>query len=72
VPGFERDIKPLFRDSDRAAMDFVLDLWDYEQVKADAALVLERVEDGSMPCDEPWPPEQVDLLRGWVDDGCPP
>lgn len=53
-------------------MEFVLDLWDYEQVKADAALVLERVEDGSMPCDEPWPPEQVEVLRRWVDDGCPP
>jgi len=30
---FEQDIKPLFRESDRRAMDFAFDLWDYQDVQ---------------------------------------
>jgi len=29
VPSFARDIQPLFRESDRASMEFAFDLWDY-------------------------------------------
>ncbi len=28
APSFARDIKPLFRERDREAMDFAFDLWD--------------------------------------------
>lgn len=71
TPGFERDIKPLFREDDREAMDFVFDLWDYNDVRNQAENILERLEDGSMPCDSEWPPEQIDLFRRWIDAGMP-
>ncbi len=70
--GYETDIKPLFREEDRAAMDFIFDLWSYDDVKSDAAIILERLEDGTMPCDDPWPPEQVETFRAWVAEDCPP
>jgi hypothetical protein len=71
TPGFERDIKPLFREDDREAMNFVFDLWDYNDVRNQAENILERLEDGSMPCDGEWPPEQIDLFRRWIDAGMP-
>ena len=70
--GFAADVKPLFREDDRAAMDFAFDLWSYEDAKANAALILERIEDGTMPCDEPWDEEKLQKLRNWIADGCPP
>jgi hypothetical protein len=71
VPGFAQDIKPLFREEDREAMDFAFDLWDYDDVRDQAKDILERLEDGSMPCDGEWPPEQIDLFRQWIDAGMP-
>lgn len=69
VPGFARDIQPLFREDDRFAMDFAFDLWDYQDVCTHAENILERIEDGSMPCDREWTPEQIDLLRRWIATG---
>ena len=69
---YEDDVKELFRPKDRAQMEWAFDLWRYEDVRDNAAGILERIEDGSMPCDEPWPPEQVDRLRGWIDGGMAP
>jgi hypothetical protein len=71
APGFERDIKPLFREDDKDAMDFVFDLWDYNDVRTHAESILERLEDGTMPCDGEWPPEQVELFRRWIEAGTP-
>ena len=53
-------------------MDFAFDLWFYEDVRANATLILERLEDGTMPCDEPWPEAQVQILRDWLEQGSPP
>jgi hypothetical protein len=53
-------------------MDFAFDLWSYDDVKANATLILERVEDGTMPCDETWSEEKVEVLRSWIAEGCPP
>jgi hypothetical protein len=72
VISFESDIKPLFRDEDRAAMDYIFDLWDYEEVKSEAHNILERVEDGTMPCDEAWAEDRVRLFRDWMAGGCQP
>ena len=69
---FETDIKPMFREEDRDAMDFIFDLWNYDDVKANAELIYERIEDGSMPCDREWSPEQLATLRQWIDAGCNP
>jgi hypothetical protein len=52
-------------------MLFVLDLWCYEDVRDDAENVLDRIDDGTMPCDEPWDAERIALMRRWIDDGCP-
>lgn len=69
---FETDIKPLFREEDRDAMDFVFDLWKYDNVKENAGLILERIQDGSMPCDLEWTPEQIATLQQWIDAGAQP
>jgi hypothetical protein len=71
TPGFAQNIKPLFREEDRDAMDYVFDLWDYNDVSANAESIFERLDDSSMPCDEPWPAEQIDLFRRWIDAGMP-
>jgi hypothetical protein len=68
---FETDIKPLFRDRDRASMRGSFDLWSYDDVVANGEAIAERLTDGSMPCDGAWPAEQVDLFRRWLDDGAP-
>jgi hypothetical protein len=52
---FERDVKPLLRERDRGSMldvaDF--DLWAREDVVEHSRAILGRLEDGSMPCDQP-------------------
>lgn len=68
---FERDIRPLFRDMDREAMEGSFDLWDHGDVSENADAILAAVEEGGMPCDEPWPPERVELFRSWVAAGLP-
>ena len=37
---FAADIKPLFREGDRAAMKFAFDLWDHDDVAAHADAIL--------------------------------
>lgn len=69
VPGFAADIAPLFRQLDIDSMQDSFDLASFADVRANAQAILAAVTDGFMPCDEPWPPERVDLFRRWVDDG---
>ena len=71
APSFATDIKPLFRESDRTAMLSAFDLWSFDDVTSNSDRILGAVESGSMPCDGPWPEEQVDLLRRWIDGGTP-
>ena len=70
--GFATDIKPLFREQDREAMDWAFDLWSYDDVKVNAELILERIVDESMPCDDPWDQSRIQTLRRWVSEGYPP
>ena len=71
---FATDIRPLFRDSpDVDAMkSFGLDLSSYDDVRAQAEAIYSRLEDGSMPCDEAWPKEQIAKFKQWMDDGMAP
>lgn len=69
--GFERNIRPLFRDKDVQSMSSAFDLSSYDDVRANADRILAAVANGSMPCDGPWPAERVQLFHGWVDAGCP-
>jgi hypothetical protein len=68
---YEDDIKPLFRDKDRERMEFAFDLWKYDDVKDNAAAILERLSDGDMPCDGAWPDDQVAVFKRWVEAGTP-
>ena len=68
-PSFEADLKPLFRELDQESMSFAFDLWSYDDVKSNAEEIHARLRDGVMPCDGPWPPEQVELFERWVDSG---
>jgi hypothetical protein len=68
---FEEDIRPLFRTEDIEAMAFAFDLSSYEDVCEHAEEIYERLADGTMPCDAPWPEEHVELFRAWIDEGMP-
>lgn len=68
---FATDIRPLFRPDDADAMSWAFDLDSYEDVKEHAEAIYERLEDGSMPCDGEWPPEQIERFRAWIAAGTP-
>lgn len=68
---FERDIKPLFRERDRGSMKFFIDLWSYDDVARESDAILDRLRDGSMPCDGAWDDERISLFQTWVDQGKP-
>ena len=70
-PSFEQDIKPLFRERDRGSMLSHFDLWSYDDVAGSSDAILERLRDGSMPCDGAWPDEQIDRFEAWVAAGKP-
>jgi hypothetical protein len=72
MPSFEKDIKPLFREFDREQMEFAFDLWNYDDVKERSEDILERLEEGDMPCDDPWPEERIEVFRGWIEEGMAP
>jgi CDGSH-type Zn-finger protein/truncated hemoglobin YjbI len=69
--GFTEHIKGLFRQGDRQSMRFAFDLWEYGDVSANATAILERLRNGSMPCDGPWPAEKTDVFQRWVDAAMP-
>ena len=71
---FADDIRPLFRDSlDIDSMkEDGLDLSSYEDVRAQAGAIYARLEDGSMPCDGPWPEGQIELFKQWMKKGMAP
>jgi hypothetical protein len=69
---FERDVKPLFRESDRAAMSKAFDLWSATDVAAHGDAIVARLREGSMPCDGPWPAEHVDVVSNWLAGGAQP
>ena len=66
---FARDIKPLFRERDRQSMKFAFDLWSYADVKEHSGGILQRLQDGSMPCDGAWTQEKVEAFRRWTETG---
>lgn len=70
---FATNIRPLFRASDIDSMkDFGIDLSSYEDVKRKAKAIYARLEDGTMPCDEPWPVEHLQLFKQWMEEGMAP
>lgn len=53
-------------------MTFAFDLGAYDDVSEHADHILERLREGTMPCDGPWPSEHVDLFERWVRGGKQP
>jgi hypothetical protein len=70
--GYEQHVQTMFRHRDRQSMKFAFDLWSYDDVKANAHAILERLANGSMPCDGAWPQQQVDAFSRWVNSGMRP
>lgn len=68
---FERDIRPLFRPQDIEEMSWAFDLSSYEDVSEHAEEIEERLANGTMPCDGPWPEENVERFRQWIAAGKP-
>ena len=66
---FSLHIKPLFRPMDRQSMKWAFDLWSYQDVKSHAAGILQRLQNGSMPCDGAWSHEKVETFQRWVESG---
>lgn len=66
---FEQDIKPLFRPEDQESMAWAFDLWSYDEVREHAATILDRLREGTMPCDGEWPDEQVQRFERWIATG---
>lgn len=71
---FAADIRPLFRDEPdvESMLAMGLDLSAYAHVKAKAKAILARLEEGTMPCDGPWPPERIALFKQWMAEGMQP
>jgi hypothetical protein len=74
---FDKDIKPLITEVDRNHMLFMFDLWSYNDVKDNADDIYDSVSNGRMPPpppqgDGPWPKNNVDLFKQWIDGGCKP
>jgi hypothetical protein len=69
---FATDIKSLFRERDQESMLRHFDLWSYDDVRAHASDILDRVRNGTMPCDGAWPAERVQAFGAWVDSGMAP
>ncbi len=66
---FAKHVKPLFRQRDRQSMKFAFDLWSLDDVAPRADDILERLRNGSMPCDGPWPEEKVQVFQRWIESG---
>lgn len=47
------------------------DLWVRDDVAEHSQAILERLENGSMPCDQSWPAERIAVFRRWMDAGMP-
>ena len=68
---FAADIRPLFRDSDVAAMSAMFDLSSYDDVRSNADAIYQAVSTGAMPCDGAWPDDKVTTFKAWLDAGTP-
>jgi CDGSH-type Zn-finger protein/truncated hemoglobin YjbI len=69
---FATNIRPLFREKDQKSMSFAFDLWSYDDVRANAAAILDKLREGAMPCDGAWPADRVELFSRWTETGMLP
>ena len=67
----ERMPMPRWDWNTAAGRQFAFDLWSYDDVGQHAAAILERLRNGTMPCDGAWPKERIDAFTRWIDTGAP-
>jgi CDGSH-type Zn-finger protein len=70
--GFEAHIRPLFREHDRTSMRFAFDLWSRDDVRQHATEILQRLREGTMPCDGAWPQSWTEVFGRWAESGFQP
>jgi len=77
---FQTDIRPLFTERDIQAMRKAFNLASYDDVKAHAAVIYDRIRGiggAVMPPppprgEGPWPQSQIELFGKWMADGYQP
>jgi hypothetical protein len=77
---FQDDIRPLFTDRDIHAMSKAFNLASYDDVKARAAIIYDRIRGiggAVMPPppprgEGPWPQAYIELFARWIADGYQP
>ena len=77
---FQKDIRPLFTERDIQGMIKGFNLASYDEVKAHAAAIYDRIRGiggAVMPPppprgEGPWPQSRIELFAKWMADGCPP
>ena len=77
---FQKDILPLFTQRDIQAMSKAFNLASYDDVKANAAIIYDRIRSiggAVMPPppprgEGPWPQARIELFARWMGDDCPP
>ncbi|MFY9732491.1 MAG: hypothetical protein WB723_12320 [Candidatus Acidiferrales bacterium] len=77
---FGADILPLFTERDIQGMIKGFNLASYDEVKAHASAIYDRIRGiggAVMPPpppkgEGPWPQSRIDLFAKWIADGCPP
>jgi hypothetical protein len=80
LTSFEADIRPLFTERDIRGMSKAFNLASYDDVKAHAAAIYDRIRGiggAVMPPppprgERPWPQIHIDLFAKWLSDGCRP
>jgi hypothetical protein len=77
---FQSDIRPLFTERDIQGMIKGFNLASYDEVKAHAAAIYDRIRGiggALMPPppprgEGPWPQSRIELFAKWIADGCQP
>jgi hypothetical protein len=80
VISFQTHIRPLFTDRDIQAMSKAFNLASYDNVRAHAAVIYDRIRGKGgavMPPppprgEGPWPQAQIQLFAQWMADGYQP
>jgi hypothetical protein len=80
LTSFETDIRPLFTERDIRAMSKAFNLGKYEDVKAHAAAIYDRIRGiggAVMPPpppkgEGPWPQSSIEVFAKWIADGYQP
>jgi hypothetical protein len=80
LTSFQADIRPLFTERDIQGMIKGFNLASYDDVKAHAAAIYDRIRGiggAVMPPppprgEGPWPQSRIELFAKWMGDGCPP